>query len=107
MMRIESKPRSGGKTYELIEQAQLMNGQIVCINQHECRRVKQLIADKGYKLRDPITWQSFVEGAMRGNPSAIFIDNLDFCVESIARGSHVEYTTVSCPVKSSSEGLGS
>ncbi len=85
-MKIISKGRGEGKTYDLIELANKEDGYnlIVCHSRGEVLRVWKIILEKKYKLPQPITYIDFINRAYCGmNINNFFIDNVDLLLQSI------------------------
>lgn len=86
-MKIIHRPRTGGKTTELIKMADGKKGYIVCHSVIEAMRVFTLAEDLGANINMPITHEEFLDGQYHGKGvQLVYIDNVEKLLERIALG---------------------
>ncbi len=87
MIRFVSGGRQYGKTTEMIRTAAETNSYIVCPHRQQVLYVQRLAEKLGVNIPFPITWDEFQRGQF--SPMGVrgfVIDDLDQCIEYMARG---------------------
>lgn len=79
-MRIDIRPRGGGKTLSLIRESEVMQIPIVCANHNEVNRIMGIAKDLGYDIPNPIAMAQLDK--LRGLTHQCLVDNADWILES-------------------------
>lgn len=83
-MKIISKPKRGGKTFELIKMAAEKGGYIVCHSTQEARRIKELAISLGLKIAMPITYDDFENRSYYASGmQELYIDNAEMFLQNL------------------------
>lgn len=77
-MKVISRPRQAGKTYDLIKFADGKPGYIVVMNQKEARRIFDMAHEMKAKIRFPITYQDMLHNMKASFETELYIDNIEF-----------------------------
>ena len=94
-MKVIHKPRQAGKTTELIKLASQEGGYIVCHSHDEAYRISKTAEELGKQILFPITYDEYITGSFCGkNIKAFYIDNVEFLLSIIARGTPVNAISV-------------
>lgn len=96
-MEIICKSRGNGKTTELIEKINKIDGYnlIICKDIRECQRLWKIIQEKEYKIPMPISFDDFLNNRYCGrNVNVLAIDNADLLLQYIARDVEVSAITL-------------
>ena len=87
--------RQGGKTTQLIRRAAEQFAYIVCPDREQVQFIQQQARQMGLKIPQPITWDDFIQRRWHGRGiRAFMLDNLDACIQSMARGVPVTAVTL-------------
>lgn len=78
------KPVRGGKTHELIQRADNLNGYIVCYSHAECRRIVKSATEFNKQILFPLTYDEFLLRHFSSSIECFHIDNVDMLLQSIA-----------------------
>jgi hypothetical protein len=86
-VKIYARPRQAGKTTELIRIAADDFLYVVCPDFRQAVHVAEMAEQAGLDIPFPVTWNEFASGRFYGKGiSGFLIDNLDMCVQGMARG---------------------
>lgn len=96
-MKIIIKKLRGGKTTELIEEANKLKGYnlIVCKDRHTVKYIWNIISEKKYTLPQPISFDEFLTGKYYGqNINAFLIDDADTLIQHISKNVKIHAITL-------------
>ena len=94
-MKVLSRCRGGGKTFQSIVESGRSQAVIVCATEIEANRVMREAEIMGVKISKPLSC-AFARERLMGHHSGIIIDNLDWVLQSFL-GSSVHAVTIDGP----------
>jgi len=87
--------RQGGKTTQLIRRAAEQFAYIVCPDRTQAGRIARKARAMSLDIPQPITFDDFIQRRWHGRGiRAFMLDNLDACIQSMARGVPVTAVTL-------------
>jgi hypothetical protein len=95
MMKVLSRPRAAGKTYQAVIEAAKTGARIVTISRRESERVKRIAFDMGLKINDPICFDEAYH-KNSGWHGKIIVDNANWILQRLL-GAEVHGITIDGP----------
>ena len=78
-MRIDIRPRGGGKTISLIQESAVHQVPIVCATHEEAVRIIRVAKESGYNIPTPIAMREVEK--LKGLTHQCLVDNADWVLE--------------------------